>query len=113
MPMLPAPLQIVMASRLAGYKVWGKVRNVLVGLLVVGAVIAVSGGVLALLALTTIAGFVGGTAAALAGILTVALAIVNRHVGRFEADIWGLMMLTALRSAGPPQASAPSKPLRP
>lgn len=101
-PYLDAGARATLDLRVAAYKRWARVRVVIVALLVVGTAIAISGGVLAWLRLTDVSGFVAGTAAAFAGVFTVALALVTRTIHRIEADIWGLMALQALAHSAQP-----------
>ncbi|MEK6985698.1 MAG: hypothetical protein AABX89_04880 [Candidatus Thermoplasmatota archaeon] len=84
-------------ERRDAYATWARVRAVLFGLLLVGTVATAASGLVAALRLTTLATPLAAITASLAGLLSVAFALVNRHVNRLEANIWGVLALAALR----------------
>lgn len=98
-PLLDDADAATLRDRRDAYAVWSRVRAVLLGLLLVGTLATAASGLIAAFRLSTLAAPLAAVTASFAGLLSVAVALVNRHVSRLQANIWGVLALAALRRA--------------
>ncbi len=111
-PLLHGTERSLLVERAQAYARWAVTSSILLAFLLVGTITTAATSIVAALGLGPIAGPLAAAAGSLAGIVSIAYALVNRHVNGLEADVWGVMTLAALRRSpeGQPSSDRPKSP---